>query len=124
MNLLVDSRLLLWWLTDSDQLPAEARQAIDVAGEVYASAASAWQLGIRYQSGELPLPPDLESLIRAAGLRLLPVTFRHSLVAASLPKHHRDPFDRMLVAQALCESLILLTSNPSLSKYGLFVRVV
>ena len=120
MNLLLDTHAFLWWLSDDSGLSAEARQAIaDPAAIVQVSAASLWEISIKRALGKLEVEsPDLAAEISANGFVELPITGRHALDAGSLPRHHDDPFDRMLVAQALAEDLILVTRDPAVEPYG------
>lgn len=118
MRLLLDTNVLLWWLESSERLSKRARQAIAEAEEVCVSPASAWELGIKSALGKLKTPDDLAIQIQANQFRELPVTIAHAIAAGGLPRHHNDPFDRMLVAQAALESLTLLTSDAHLKLYG------
>jgi PIN domain nuclease of toxin-antitoxin system len=122
LRLLLDSHILLWALMGTARLTARTRQAILDADEVYISAASVWELAIKAASGRLRMPKDLVEQARESGYISLPVTATHAIAAAELPLHHRDPFDRMLVAQASLESLTLLTADPRLKLYG--VRIM
>jgi PIN domain nuclease of toxin-antitoxin system len=122
LRLLLDTHALLWWLSDSPHLSHEARSAIKSSTAVYVSAATAWEISIKKARGKLEAPDDLEDVLRANRFEPLPITMTHACAAGSLPAHHRDPFDRMLVAQARAESLTLVTRDESLKKYG--VRVL
>jgi PIN domain nuclease of toxin-antitoxin system len=122
MRLLLDSHILLWWLALAPNLTDRARRAITLADEVYVSAASVWELAIKAASGRLRMPKDLGGQMQKNGFVPLPITMAHGIAAAELPLHHRDPFDRMLVAQASLESLTLLTADPRLKLYG--VRIM
>ncbi len=119
MRLLLDTHALLWWLEDSGQLAVDARTHIaDGGNEVVVSAASAWEMSIKQASGKLRMPADLEMALEASGLRQLPITLEHGMRAGSLPAHHHDPFDRMLIAQALVEGLTIVTRDPRFDTYG------
>ena len=118
LRLLLDSHIFLWALMGDARLKALIRRAILDADEVYVSAASIWELGIKAASGKLRMPKELVEQARDSGYLSLPVTAAHAIAAAELPLHHRDPFDRMLVAQASLESLTLLTADPRLKLYG------
>jgi PIN domain nuclease of toxin-antitoxin system len=108
VRLLLDSHALLWWLDDSDRLGTLARQAIaSPANEVIVSAASVWEIGIKRGIGKVQTPDNLSATIREEGFSELPIGLFHAEQAASLPMHHRDPFDRMLVAQAKAEGLTI-----------------
>jgi PIN domain nuclease of toxin-antitoxin system len=121
MRLLLDTHVLLWWLADDPALARQARQLIAKEPEVFASAASAWEIAIKRALGKLEAPEDLATALDAGGIARLPIEFGHAAVAGALPRHHDDPFDRMLVAQAHCEGLTLLTSDPRISSYAVAV---
>ena len=119
MSLLLDTHAFLWWLMDDPRLGAEARAALrDPSSIVHVSAACLWEIAIKQALGKLEVDsPDLVAEVAANGFAELPVTGRHALSAGALPKHHDDPFDRMLVAQAQVEGLVLVTRDPALSVY-------
>lgn len=122
-RLLLDTQVLLWWLVDDPRLGATTRAMIgDPRNTVFASAASAWQMSIKAQLGKLEVPDDLESVLEAEGFESLPITFFHGERAGALPPLHRDPFDRMLVAQAQAEGLDLVSGDTMVRRYG--VRVL
>lgn len=124
MNLLLDTHALLWWLADSPRLASGARKAIADADAVHVSAATAWEIGIKKSRGKLRFDGDLEEQLSLNGFRPLPITLRHAWTAAHLPTHHHDPFDRMLVAQTMMESLTLMTSDPAIEAYNIpLIRV-
>lgn len=120
MNLLLDSHAFLWWLQDDPQLGAAAAEAIgDSATVVYVSAATVWELAIKSALGKLNLGgADLVEEIEANGFSALPIAAAHAARAGALPRHHDDPFDRMLVAQAQTERLICVTRDPAFGPYG------
>jgi PIN domain nuclease of toxin-antitoxin system len=120
MNLLLDTHAFLWWLADDPALRKEARQAVaDPSAIVHVSATTLWEISIKRALGKLEVEsPDLAAEIPANGFVELAITGRHALAAGSLPRHHDDPFDRMLVAQALAEDLVLVTRDPALEPYG------
>jgi PIN domain nuclease of toxin-antitoxin system len=119
VNLLLDTHVLLWWLSDDRTLTKPARKAIaDPTAVVYVSAVTAWEISIKRALGKLSAPDDLEDELRRGGLAELPVTVADALVAGSLPKHHDDPFDRTLVAQAHRRNLTIVTRDPLLGRYG------
>lgn len=125
MRVLLDTRVFLWAVTDSPKLEAGARQQMLAADEVYVSAASIWEIAIKSRLGKLEGDPELlAGAIEESGFIELPVRTRHAARVAQLPLHHTDPFDRLLVAQALTEPLLLLTADALLSRYGELVRVV
>jgi PIN domain nuclease of toxin-antitoxin system len=121
MRLLLDTHVLLWWLADDPALAKQARRLIANEPEVFASAASAWEIAIKRTLGKLEAPEDLPAALDAGGIARLPIEFEHAAVAGALPRHHDDPFGRMLVAQAQCEGLTLLTSDPRSSSYAVTV---
>lgn len=128
MNLLLDSHLLLWAAGSPERLSAEARSLIsDNDNRLLFSAASLWEIGIKAGLGRDDFRVDPRRLWRQLllhGYAELPVAGEHALVAAELPPHHKDPFDRILVAQARAEGLILLTADAELARYGHPVRVI
>ncbi len=122
MKLLLDTHCWLWMQTAPERLAKPALDAIrDGENELFLSAASSWEIAIKYALGRLPLPvPPAEyvpSRMESSGVLALAVEHRHALATAGLPPHHRDPFDRLLVAQAQIERLTLLTADPQLEAY-------
>jgi PIN domain nuclease of toxin-antitoxin system len=118
MNLLLDTQVLLWWLADDRRLRDPARGAIaDGANLVAVSAASAWEVAIKAALGKLDAPTDLRDALTESGFEELPISVDHALRAGALPPHHADPFDRMLVAQAAAEALVLVTADERLAAY-------
>ena len=125
MKLLLDTHIVLWLLRDARELKAGARLMIGHAEAVFVSAASWWEVAIKVAAGKLPVEPErLQAQALAAGLEPLPVTWTHALAVHGLPPLHRDPFDRMLVAQAISEPLHLLTHDAALAAYSDLVTVV
>ncbi len=116
-GLLLDTHVFLWWRENSPRLSARARQGIATADLVMVSAASAWEAAIKIALGRLRLPDSFESGVLASGFERLPIGFAHAEESGSLPPHHRDPFDRMLVAQARIERLTLVTHDRRLERY-------
>ena len=117
-RLLLDSHTLLWSLQGGQRLRTETRQAIhDSNNEVFVSVVAVWELAIKRVSGKLPAPDNLEAAVFGQGYSNPPVTFLHAEIAASLPLHHRDPFDRMLIAQAQAEGLTLVTDDSQIARY-------
>ncbi len=119
MRLLLDTHVLLWWSTDSPRLAEGARDAIRSAGRVAVSAASAWEAAIKAGMGKLTLDVPFERVAEVNGFDKLPITLAHAAAVATLPEHHRDPFDRMLVAQARSEGLTLVTHDRAIEPYGI-----
>jgi PIN domain nuclease of toxin-antitoxin system len=125
MKLLLDTHILLWVMRDAPELSAAARELIDRADEVYVSSVSLWESAIKAATGKLPLAPRaLEVGALGAGFIPLPMTWAHALAVDALPTIHRDPFDRMLVAQAISEPMHLLTHDATLAGYTSLVTVV
>ncbi len=128
MRLLLDTHLLLWAVGQSSRLPSEARRLIaDPANEIYCSSASLWEIAIKLGLRRKDFQLDLGELRRALadmGVIELPVTGAHAERLLDLPSVHKDPFDRILVAQALAEPLLLLTNDGYMRAYGDLVRVL
>jgi PIN domain nuclease of toxin-antitoxin system len=120
MDLLLDTHVYLWWLRDDRSLEASTREVIaDPSAGVAVSAASVWEAGIKIALGRLDVGrASLVDEIAANGFLDLPIKAEHGWTAAALPPHHSDPFDRMLVAQALTEGLVLVTRDDRLTRYG------
>jgi PIN domain nuclease of toxin-antitoxin system len=123
MRLLLDTHALLWWLTDDPLLSQPARLALaDEANQVLVSAASAWEIATKQRIGKLvgvaPVAQWFSELAAADGFEHLPVTHAHALRAGAFATAHRDPFDRMLAAQAELESLRLVTCDPAMSVFA------
>jgi PIN domain nuclease of toxin-antitoxin system len=119
VRLLLDTHVLLWWLADDPSLAREAEVAIaDAASAVFVSAATAWEIAIKQALGKLDAPSDLERQIEVNRFKALSISTGHAYSAGTLPRHHDDPFDRMLVAQAMAEGLTIVTRDPRLRAYG------
>ncbi len=119
MTLLLDTHAFLWWLDDPNLLSKSARKAIgDGKNTVYVSAAVVWEISIKRALGKLDAPEDLEAAMAANRFLPLAVTIPHALAVRSLPDVHRDPFDRMLVAQAKHEGFKLASRDPNVPLYG------
>ena len=122
MRLLLDTHAFLWWIDGGRTLETEARAAIaDGGSDVAVSAASAWEISIKRALGKLRLDADVGDQLRRNRFRPLPITVENALAAGALPRHHDDPFDRMLVAQALAEGLMIVTRDPRFEPYGVAV---
>jgi PIN domain nuclease of toxin-antitoxin system len=119
LRLLLDTHAFLWWLQDSPRLGREARRAVaDTQSIVHVSAASVWELAVKTALGKLRVDGiDIPDEIAANGFVELPVGSRHAWHAGGLPRHHDDPFDRILIAQAQLEELTLVTHDPAFGKY-------
>jgi PIN domain nuclease of toxin-antitoxin system len=118
MRFLLDTPTLLWWLAD-EGLTDQARDAIaDPANLVMVSAASAWEISIKKALRKLIAPDDIEGQVEVSGLTPLPISIAHGIAAGQLPRHHDDPFDRMLIAQAFAEGLTVVTHDKRFADYG------
>ena len=125
MRILLDTQLFLWYLSNSSEMTKARRARIDQADEVYISAASIWEAVIKIGLRRLDANPlDLVAGIHGSGFRELPVTAQHTLAVHTLPDLHRDPFDRLLIAQALSEPLSLYTSDRMLPSYAPTIQFV
>lgn len=128
MRLLLDTHLLLWAMAASRKLPKAVKsQLLDSNNEVYYSAASLWEVAIKHDLRRKDFRIDPDSLLgalRASGFLELPVTAAHAVAVTRLPPIHKDPFDRLLVAQGMSEPMVLLTNDTILAGYGAGVRVV
>lgn len=121
MRLLVDSHVALWWLDGHDALGSLTRDRIEHADEVYFSAVTPWELGIKRSLGKISYPDGLADALTGAGLQPLDFSARDAEAAADLPLHHRDPFDRMLVAQARLHVLRIVSADAALGAYDVEV---
>lgn len=116
MRLLLDTHVLLWWDAGT-RMRADAMAAIRDADEVYVSAVTGWEVSIKTALGRLRARRTVAAAVRESGFIELPISLAHAEALASLPDHHRDPFDRMLVAQATAEDLTVVTRDPLIAKY-------
>jgi PIN domain nuclease of toxin-antitoxin system len=118
MNLLLDTHILLWWLDDHALLPVNAREAIaNVDNLIILSAAVIWEIRIKQGIGKLEIAPNFYTVIKEQGFEMLAITPDHAYAVGDLPKHHRDPFDRILIAQALLEGFTVVTHDVIFNKY-------
>lgn len=117
MRFLLDTHVLLWWLQGARLADEAAEQIADASNDVIVSAATVWELSIKRQLGKVDMPTDLVDQCRSEGFGLLAIDPRHADRAGSLPLHHTDPFDRMLVAQAELDTLVLVTRDRTLASY-------
>ena len=118
MKLLLDTHILLWWLAADRRLPVRGREAIAAADNlVFISAVSGWEIAIKKAIGKLNAPDDLAGMLAENQFLELPLRLAHAEQLARLPDIHQDPFDRMLVAQAMQENLTLVTHDPQLTRY-------
>lgn len=123
MRLLLDTHALIWAASDPDRLSDRAASAIvDPRNDVYASSVSGWEVALKRARGRLRFPDVDETMLAALRLMELPVSLRHTSELAALPDHHRDPFDRMLVAQARTEGLTIVSRDRLLGRYDVDLR--
>lgn len=123
MRLLLDTHVWLWMLSAPERLNAATQSALtDSATELWLSVASAWEVAIKHARGKLPLQDPVGDLVVLSserfGMSVLPIRLPHALTTAELPPHHNDPFDRLLVAQAQLEGMVLVTADEIVAKYG------
>ena len=119
MRLLLDTHAALWWLADDQRLGSAADEYLtDGANEVLLSAAVVWEVAIKRALGKLEVPDDFAGTLLGAGAIGLPITLGHASAVADLPGHHRDPFGRLLVAQARLENAVLVSHDEALRPYG------
>ena len=119
-GLLLDTHVLLWWLADDPRLPKEIRTRIaDPDSLIFVSAASIWEIGIKRAIGKLEAPAELVAVIHEEGFLGLPIELLHAETASLLPPHHRDPFDRMLIAQSMLEQMTVVTADRRFESYGI-----
>ncbi len=120
-HLLLDTHAFIWWRENNVRLNARARTRISNAAVVFVSVASAWEAAIKMALGKLRLPEGFELGVEASGFEKLPIAFSHAEAVGTLQHHHSDPFDRMLVAQAMCERLILVSHDRRFAPYDVDV---
>ena len=121
--LLLDTHAFLWWVEDAPRLSMKAREQIaDASRPCFVSVASCWEMAIKSSLGKLrlalPVGDYVSHHVAENSFRLLPITLEHAAFVEPLPFHHRDPFDRLLAAQAVCEGLLLVSADPSFDAYG------
>lgn len=121
-RLLLDTHVFIWWLTDNERIGPKARTLIaDPENEIFVSGISGLEISMKRSKGQLEIldgADELEPLVEICGFEHLPVTFFHGEQSGALPRHHRDPFDRVLIAQAQAEGMILLTDDGQIKQYG------
>ncbi|MBI4410114.1 MAG: type II toxin-antitoxin system VapC family toxin [Gemmatimonadetes bacterium] len=118
MRLLLDTHAFLWWSEGNPRLRVRTRRAIAAAETVVVSAASAWEAAIKIALGRLSIRIPFEQAVEINAFEQLPITFAHVAAVTGLAPHHRDPFDRMLIAQAFAEGLTIVTHDPRFEAYG------
>ncbi len=126
MKILLDTHAFLWWIADHPKLSPRAREIIgDIGNELFLSAASGWEITIKVQIGRLKLPDEpkhfIPSQMKTNAIQSLPVLMEHALHVSTLPGHHRDPFDRLLIAQAQLEGLPIISADPQIVRYQIEV---
>jgi PIN domain nuclease of toxin-antitoxin system len=125
MRLLIDTQIFIWAVLDSDKLGLKARKIMLGAGEIFVSAASIWEIAIKAKIGKLEGDPDeFVEAIEESGFRELMISAKHAAKVHELPLYHRDPFDRLLIAQALIEPMRFLTADSVLEQYSELVMMV
>ena len=124
MSLLLDTHVALWGLTGDATLGAELLDRLRHDPDIFLSPVTIWEITVKQAAGKLGGPVDLAERVRDMGFREVPVTHTHAIVAGRLPMHHRDPFDRMLVAQARVEGLTLASRDASIHRYDIDTLVV
>ncbi|MEE1732038.1 type II toxin-antitoxin system VapC family toxin [Streptomyces microflavus] len=124
MRLLLDTHVILWWLGDSDELSDQVKDLLDTEPSVHLSAVSAWEIAIKQSLGKLDGPDDLAERVRDSQFTSLPITAGHGVRADRLPALHRDPFDRILVAQAQIEGMTVVTRDKWIPQYDVPVMAV
>lgn len=117
MSLLLDTHVVLWWLLDDATLSEEMKARLDDDPDVWVSAITVWEVAVKNSVGKLEGPQDLPEEIAQSGFRQLPISFTHAVAVGRLPLLHRDPFDRMLIAQARVEGLTLVTRDSQIHRY-------
>lgn len=123
-SLLLDSNIVIWLDRKPGRLPAQTVQQIRSAQHVYVSAVTGWELSIKQSLGGLSLARPVSEFVRAERMIELPITIEHGEAVQSLPLHHRDPFDRLLLAQTKVEGLVLVTGDKFLLRYGVPILLV
>ena len=119
-RLLLDTHVFVWCLSDVSRLSQAARAAIaEPRNDIFVSAITGWEIAVKRAKGRMTAPDNLSEMIEERGFTHLPLTFHHAEQAGNLPLHHRDPFDRLLVAQAQAEGLILVTRDARIPRYGI-----
>jgi PIN domain nuclease of toxin-antitoxin system len=126
MKILLDTRTFLWWITQDPRLSAQAAEIIgNGENQVFISATTGWEIAIKTQIGRLILPDEPQRFVleqlRINSMESLPIEMRHALHISTLPSHHQDPFDRMLIAQAQVEGLPILSADPKIRRYEVTV---
>ncbi len=125
MKLLLDTHVLIWYLADDPKLPFAIRDLIiDPQHQVFVSVATAWEIAIKKALGKLTTPDNLPEVLVTCRFEILPITLSHALFSGALPRHHDDPFDRMLVAQTMLEGLTFVTRDSRIPAYGISILII
>jgi PIN domain nuclease of toxin-antitoxin system len=124
VSLLLDTHVALWGLAAAPELSEDVLDRLRHDPDIFLSPVTLWEITIKQGAGKLGGPPDLAERVRDMGFRQLPITHDHAIAAGRLPGHHRDPFDRMLIAQATIEGLTVATRDPDIRRYEVDVLVV
>ena len=124
MRLLLDTHVVLWWMEDSAELSDEVKALLDTEPSVHVSAVSPWEIAVKQSLGKLDGPDDLAERVRDSQFTPLPITAGHGVRAGRLPVRHRDPFDRLLVAQAQIEGMTLVTRDKWIPQYDVRLMAV
>lgn len=120
MRYLLDTHILLWWLADDNNLQEKTKELIkDPTNQIFVSVASAWEISIKRKLGKLTLKTTVQECFEGSGFLLLDILLAHVLELGSLPAHHQDPFDRILIAQSRAEKLTFITDDIKIKKYDL-----
>ena len=119
MRLLLDTHIFIWWDRQLRRVPRDVRSIIEDGGnDIVVSAATVWEIAIKRRTGKLAFPVPITAAIEKMGFQLLLISGAHAEHAGNLPRHHGDPFDRMLISQAMLERLVLATQDPQMRPYG------
>ena len=120
MKILLDTHILLWWLDDAVKLSSKSRSLISDTNHIaFVSAATIWEISIKCAIGKLSVPGDMKQALQANGFEVISITFEHAERAGKLPRHHDDPFDRMLIAQSEIENFTLLSHDKRFKQYAI-----
>jgi PIN domain nuclease of toxin-antitoxin system len=124
MALLLDTHVVLWWLEDDAKLDSATKDRLDVDSEIFVSSATVWEVGIKQALGKLTAEGSLAEQVRDSGFAVLSISADHAIAASVLPLHHRDPFDRILIGQALVEGLTVMTRDRAFDAYDVPIETV
>lgn len=120
MSYLIDAHIFIWFMENNKKISPRIKTLLqNPSANVFISIASIWEMVIKQTKGQLKIPKDIEGGIESSGLLILPIEISHVMETGKLPLHHKDPFDRMLIAQALAENLTLVTTDPKIWQYNL-----